>query len=88
VSNFLCEVLEMKRLQIQTTNSITFEQGCNKYLDNCRQRNLRQDTINHYKQSYHIFFVWEKISTEHEETADNVEDVALIIHVYLKDKAY
>ena len=41
----------MRRLQMQT-NSITFEQGCNKYLDNCRQRNLRQGTINHYKQSY------------------------------------
>ncbi|MBQ1183097.1 MAG: phage integrase N-terminal SAM-like domain-containing protein, partial [Clostridia bacterium] len=45
----------MKRLQMQT-NSITFEQGCNKYLDNCRQRNLRQGTINHYKQSYTQFY--------------------------------
>lgn len=45
----------MRRLQMQT-NSITFEQGCNKYLDNCRQRNLRQGTINHYKQSYTQFY--------------------------------
>ena len=29
---------------------------CNKYLDNCRQRNLRQGTINHYKQSYTQFY--------------------------------
>lgn len=33
-------------------NSLTFEEGCNKYLDNCRARNLREGTINHYKQSY------------------------------------
>ena len=46
----------MRKLQMQTTNSITFEEGCNKYLDNCRQRNLRQGTINHYKQSYTQFY--------------------------------
>ena len=27
---------------------LTFEEGCNKYLENCRQRNLREGTINHY----------------------------------------
>lgn len=32
----------MRKLKMQTTNSITFEEGCNKYLDNCRQRNLRE----------------------------------------------
>lgn len=31
------------------------------------------------------FFAWEKISTECQETADNVEDIALIIHAYLKN---
>ena len=36
--------------------TITFEQGCNMYLDNCRQRNLREGTINHYKQSYTQFY--------------------------------
>lgn len=41
----------MKRLQI-TSNSITLEEGCNKYLDYCRQRSLREDTIRHYHQSY------------------------------------
>ena len=34
------------------TQAVAFEDGCNKYLDNCRQRNLREGTINHYKQSY------------------------------------
>ena len=32
--------------------TLTFEEGCNKYLENCRQRNLRDGTINHYRQSY------------------------------------
>ena len=38
------------------TQAVTFEDGCNKYLDNCRQRNLREGTINHYKQSYTQFY--------------------------------
>ena len=36
--------------------SITFEEGCNRYILNCKQRNLRQGTINHYKQSYTQFY--------------------------------
>ena len=40
----------MKKLKI-TTQKLTFEEGCNKYLEYCRQRNLRQGTINHYRQS-------------------------------------
>jgi integrase/recombinase XerD len=35
---------------------LTFEEGCNKYLENCRQRNLREGTINHYRQSYLYFY--------------------------------
>ena len=31
---------------------MTLEEGCNKSLDNCRSRNLREGTINHYCQSY------------------------------------
>lgn len=30
---------------------MTFEEGCNKYLEYCRQRNLREGTIKHYRQS-------------------------------------
>lgn len=36
--------------------SITFEEGCELYLNNCRERNLRQGTINHYRQSYTQFY--------------------------------
>lgn len=46
----------MKKLKIEKANSLTFEEGCNKYLDNCRQRNLREGTIKHYKQSYMQFY--------------------------------
>ena len=42
----------MKRMRMLEQNFLTFEEGCNKYLDNCRARNLREGTINHYKQSY------------------------------------
>ena len=40
----------MKKLKM-TASTLTFEEGCNKYLEYYRQRNLRQGTINHYKQS-------------------------------------
>ena len=35
---------------------LTFEEGCNKYLENCRQRNLRKGTIGRYRQSYTQFY--------------------------------
>lgn len=38
------------------SNFLTLEEGCNKYLDNCRARNLREGTINHYRQSYTQFY--------------------------------
>lgn len=46
----------MKKLRLVEKNLLTFEEGCNKYLDNCRARNLREGTINHYKQSYTQFY--------------------------------
>lgn len=38
------------------TSTLTFKEGCEKYLDDCRQRNLRDGTIKHYKQSYTQFY--------------------------------
>jgi integrase/recombinase XerD len=46
----------MKKLQMCAGKSLSSEEGCNKYLENCRQRNLREGTINHYRQSYVQFF--------------------------------
>ena len=57
----------MKKLKMKSTKSITFEEGCNKYLEYCRQRNLRQGTINHYRQSYVQFFKFFEPDTPIEE---------------------
>ena len=46
----------MKKIKMARGTTLTFEEGCNKYLVYCGQRNLRQGTINHYKQSYTQFF--------------------------------
>ena len=46
----------MKKIKMMRGTTLTFEEGCNKYLEYCRQRNLRQGTVNHYKQSYTQFF--------------------------------
>ena len=46
----------MKRIQMVQKTGITFKEGCEKYLDDCRQRNLREGTMRHYKQSYTQFY--------------------------------
>lgn len=45
----------MRKLRL-LDKSITFEEGCDLYLLNCKQRNLREGTINHYRQSYTQFY--------------------------------
>ena len=46
----------MKKMTMDVADSMTFEEACEKYLDNCRARNLREGSINHYKQSYTQFY--------------------------------
>ena len=46
----------MKKLNMKGAKKLTFEEGCNKYIEYCRQRNLREGTIRHYKQSYLKFY--------------------------------
>lgn len=41
-----------KKLIMIQKNEMTLEEGCELYLENCRQRNLREDTIRHYKDCY------------------------------------
>ncbi len=41
----------MKKIKM-VSKKITLEEGFEKYISSCRIRNLRQGTINHYKQSY------------------------------------
>jgi len=63
-------------------NSITFEEGCNMYLEYCRQRNLRQGTINHYRQSYTQFY---KFFDKDMAVTDLDEDSYTDYVIYLKD---
>lgn len=46
----------MKRMKMISQKGVTFEEGCNLYLNNCKERNLREGTINHYRQSYLNFY--------------------------------
>ena len=46
----------MREIKMNCQESITFEEGCNLYLQNCKERNLREDTIRHYRQSYLRFY--------------------------------
>ena len=47
--------MKMKKLKM-TVSKLTFEEGCNRYLEYCRQRNLRDDSIRHYRQSFLYFY--------------------------------
>ena len=46
----------MERLKLVREKEMTLEDGCNKYLENCKERNLRAGTINHYSISYRQFY--------------------------------
>ena len=46
----------MKKLKMARGVTLTFEEGCNKYLENCRQRNLREGTIEHYRRQSYVQF--------------------------------
>lgn len=46
----------MKKLKMNNLSGLTFEEGCNKYLLFCKERNLRDGTIRHYRQSYNQFY--------------------------------
>ena len=46
----------MKKQKMMSPNVMTFREGCEAYLLNCRQRNLREATIRHYRQSYTQFY--------------------------------
>jgi integrase/recombinase XerD len=46
----------MKKMKMLEQSAITFEEGCNLYLQNCKERNLREGTLGHYRQSYTQFY--------------------------------
>ena len=46
----------MKKLKMSRAVTLTFEEGCNKYLERCKQRNLRESK----KLSFQHFTTYEK----------------------------
>jgi len=42
----------MQKMKMIREEAVTFNQGCELYLNYCRQRNLREATIKHYQSSY------------------------------------
>lgn len=46
----------MKKLRLERTDVVTFREGCERYLNDCRTRTLREGTIGHYRQSYVQFY--------------------------------
>ena len=45
---------KMKRIKLNVAKTMTFKDGCELYLLDCRQRNLREATINHYNMAEHV----------------------------------
>ena len=45
-----------KKLTLERNTCRTLADGCNRYLENCRQRNLSEITILHYRESYQHFY--------------------------------
>ena len=66
----------MKKIKMARGTTLTFEEGCDKYLEYCRQRNLRQGTINHYKQSYTQFY---KYFDPRETFLENSNNIILVL---------
>lgn len=53
----MCGAFFMRKITMnKTITAITFEEGCNKYLERCVQRNLRAHTIQHYRNCYVQYF--------------------------------
>ena len=39
-----------RKLTIKRSNSITFEKGCEEYINSCKARNLKEGTLKHYRE--------------------------------------
>lgn len=48
----------MKRKRLQRNVNMTLKEACEKYLDNCVQRNLSEFTVLHYRESYSHFYTF------------------------------
>lgn len=84
----------MKKLILKNTETVTFEDGCNKYLANCKQRNLRAGSLKHYEDCYIQFYKFfdpemplreftEAKYKEYSEYLKRKIDNSITIHSYL-----
>ena len=48
--------MKKKKLTVIEKTGVTFKEGCEMYLDYCRERNLREHTIKHYQNSFNRLF--------------------------------
>ncbi len=54
----------MRKITMNNNQEITFEQGCNMYIESCKHRNLRNGTIIHYEQSYKQIYKYIPCNTQ------------------------
>ena len=71
----------MKKMKMARASTLTFREDCELYLESCRQRNLREGTINHYKQSYTQFYKYFDIDLQ---VSDIDEKMYQEFVIYLK----
>lgn len=45
------EEIQMAKIKMTIANDLTFTEGCEEYFLDCKARNLRKDTVRHYKDS-------------------------------------
>lgn len=50
--------MNKKRIKMNINSGLTLRDGCDRYINNCKQRNLREHTIKHYEQSYLKLFTY------------------------------
>lgn len=46
----------MRKLTMNKQRKITFQEGCENYIQYCKARNLRDGTIKHYRESIHVIY--------------------------------
>ena len=68
-----------RKTKIITEDNVTFKQGFDMFLDNCKAKNLRPATIEHYKQGYKsiVRFLDENTLIK-DITQETVDDYALM----------
>lgn len=74
----------MKKMKMKISNDLTFEQGVEEYIRNCKTRNLRQGTIKHYREASQQLYKYIGADTLIQDMSKKtVED--MILQIQAKD---